>query len=162
MKRFLSTLGIVILILVIVALTVFLILKIRSDTIAQKDNDILIQNEQAESDYICQRANDNLKEIIAKIEKDVGKEVELADIGSISKIDLCFVAEVDGEYKYIVKEDDDGNEKFAIADDNSQAARYIVSLKAIELDSCVYTKIDNYIIDEDFNITYLMTTQDEI
>ena len=153
MKRFLSTLGIVILILVIVALTVFLILKIRSDTIAQKDNDILIQNEQAESEYICQRANDNLKEIIAKIEKDVGKEVE---------IDLCFVAEVDGEYKYIVKEDDDGNEKFAIADDNSQAARYIVSLKAIELDSCVYTKIDNYIIDEDFNITYLMTTQDEI
>lgn len=162
MKRFLSTLGIVILILVIVALTVFLILKIRSDTIAQKDNDILIQNEQAESEYICQRANDNLKEIIAKIEKDVGKEVELADIGSISKIDLCFVAEVDGEYNYIVKEDDDGNEKFAIADDNSQAARYIVSLKAIELDSCVYTKIDNYIIDEDFNITYLMTTQDEI
>ena len=106
--------------------------------------------------------NFNLKEIIAKIEKDVGKEVELADIGSISKIDLCFVAEVDGEYKYIVKEDDDGNEKFAIADDNSQAARYIVSLKAIELDSCVYTKIDNYNIDEDFNITYLMTAQDEI
>ena len=67
MKKFLSILGIIILVAVIVSMTILLVLKIKNDTIAKRDEDIMAQNEKAESEYICKNANEKLQEIIANI-----------------------------------------------------------------------------------------------
>ena len=157
MKKFLSILGIIILVAVIVSMTILLVLKIKNDTIAKRDEDIMAQNEKAESEYICKNANEKLQEIIANIKKDVDKEIELANTGSINKMDLCFVVKDNEEYRYIIREEENGEDKFAVAKDNLQVARYIISPITIGIDNCIYTNIDNYIIDSDFNITYLMT-----
>lgn len=151
MKKFLSVLGIIILVVIVVSLTIFLVLKIKNDTILERDEDILAQNEIAESEYICKNANEKLQKIIEDIKKDVDKDIELANTGSINKMDLCFVVEENDEYRYIVKED-----KFAIAKDNTQVARYIVTPSIIGIGECVYTNIDNYVIDSNFNISYII------
>lgn len=155
MKKFLSVLGIIILVVIVVSLTFFLVLKIKNDTILERDEDILAQNERAESEYICKNANEKLQKIIEDIKKDVDKDIELANTGSINKMDLCFVVKEKDEYRYIVKEDNE-EDKFAIAKDNTQVARYIVTPSIIGIGECVYTNIDNYVIDSNFNISYII------
>ena len=49
MKKFLRTLGILILVNIIIAITVFLTLKIKDDTIVEKNKDIEKQNIKVES-----------------------------------------------------------------------------------------------------------------
>lgn len=155
MKKFLSVLGIIILVVIIVGLTVFLVIKIKNDTILKRDEDVLAQNEKAESEYICKNANEKLQKIIEDIKKDVDEDIELANTGSINKMDLCFVVKENDEYRYIIKEDN-GEDKFAIAKDNMQVARYIVTPSIIGIEECIYTNIDNYIIDSNFNISYII------
>lgn len=155
MKKFLSVLGIIILVVIIVGLTVFLVIKIKNDTILKRDEDVLAQNEKAESEYICKNANEKLQKIIEDIKKDVDEDIELANTGSINKMDLCFVVKENDEYRYIIKEDN-GEDKFAIAKDNMQVARYIVTPSIIGIEECIYTNIDNYVIDSNFNISYII------
>lgn len=155
MNKFLRTLCTLISILVIVAVTVFLVLKIKNDTLAEKDKDIEDQNIEAESEYMCDTANEKITAIKEKIEKDTGVEVELADVGSVNDIDIYFVTKVDGEYKYIIKENTENEEKFAVAQDNEDDAKYIVSINMLGLDECVYTSITQYVIDKEANISFL-------
>lgn len=56
---------------------------------------------------------------------------------------------------YIVKNTVDGKDVFAIAKDNAQDAKYIVSLKTLGLDECEHTNIKDYSIDKNGKITYI-------
>lgn len=155
MKKFLRTLGILILVNIIIAITVFLTLKIKDDTIVEKNKDIEKQNIKVESEYMCENATQKLSAIIEKIETSIDAKIEIADIGSLSDIDIYFVTKKDEEYKYIVKETIDGKDNFKVAENNEDEARYIVSLDKIGIDNCIYTYLRNYIIDKQGNITYL-------
>lgn len=155
MKKFLRTLGILILVNIIIAITVFLVLKIKDDTIAEKNKDIENQNIQVESEYMCENATQKLSTIIEKIETSIDAKVEIADIGSLSDIDIYFVVNQNEDYKYIVKQTIDGKEEFKIAENDENDAKYIVSLDKIGLDNCIYTNLKNYTIDKEGNITYV-------
>lgn len=155
MKKFLRALGILILINVIIAITVFMILKIKDDTLAEKNKDIDRQNAKVESEYVCDNATQKLKTIIEKIEDSIDAKIEVADIGSLDCIDIYFVTKQDNNYKFIVKETIDGRETFKISEDNENDAKYIVPLDKIGMDNCIYTEISNYSIDKKGNITYL-------
>ena len=155
MKKFFSILLTIIVLIIFVGLGILLGLKLKSDMMIEKEQDIQRQNIQAESEYLCDSSNKKLSEIIAEIEQELNIKVEVADIGSLDNIDIYFVTKVDNDYKYIVKEQVDGNEKYKVAEDNSEEAKYIVSLKTLEFDTCIYTKLKDYSIDKYGKITYL-------
>lgn len=154
MKKFFSTLATIILTILLTTLTVFLVLKLKEDTLMQKDKDVQEQNIEAESEYLCETSNEKLAELMVEIKNDVGQEIEVADTGSVGKIDIYFVVKVDNDYKYIIKTNEDGTEKFAISQNNEEDAKYIVPLSALELDTCIYTNLNSYSIDREGNITY--------
>ena len=137
MKKFFSILLTIIVLIIFVGLGILLGLKLKSDMMIEKEQDIQRQNIQAESEYLCDSSNKKLSEIIAEIEQELNIKVEVADIGSLDNIDIYFVTKVDNDYKYIVKEQVDGNEKYKVAEDNSEEAKYIVSLKTLEFDTCI-------------------------
>lgn len=140
----------------VIALGVLIVLKIKDDTLVQKSMYEEAQNEQIESKYILEVANNKMAKIKEEVENAINTKVELADSGSISQIDLYFVAKVEDDYRYIVKKvQEDGTEIFAISEDNNEDGRYIVSLEAIGLDECMYTKVLNYNIDNQGVITYI-------
>ena len=155
MKRFFSGLLKVVCIAIVIALGVLLILKIKDDTLIQKNMYEETQNIQVESEYMLGIANDKIAKIKEEIEKAINTKIEVADSGSISQIDLYFVAKVEEDYRYIIKKiDEDGTEVFAISKDNNENGRYIVSLEAIGLDECMYTDLADYSIDNQGVITY--------
>lgn len=155
MKRFFSGLLKVVCIAIVIALGVLLILKIKDDTLIQKNMYEETQNIQVESEYLLEIANDKLAIIKEEIEENLNAEIEIADSGSISQLDIYFVAKVEEDYRYIVKKiQEDGKETFAISQDNNEDGRYIVSLEAIGLDECMYTDLADYNIDNQGVITY--------
>lgn len=154
MKKFLSVLATIIGVIALVILAVFLVLKIRNDTMLEKEKDIEKQNIIAESEYLCAIANDRIDALKDNIEKELNMNIEIADVGSLDKMDIYFVTKVDNDYKYIVKSVEDNKDVFTIAQNNGEEAKYIVSIKALGLDQCIYTKLNNYNIDKEGNITY--------
>ena len=142
-------------ILVIIGLTVLLVLEIKEDTLEIKKLDEEAQNIQIESEYYINLAMSNLDEVKGDIEKDINAEVELADTGALSQIDIYFVTKVDNQYRYIVKRQVDGVDKFVIAQDSNEDGKYILSLEALGLKDNIYTKIENYNVDKDGLITYV-------
>lgn len=142
-------------VLVIIGLTILLVLKIKEDTLEIKKLDEEAQNIQIESEYYINLAMSNLDEVKGDIEKDINAEVELADTGALSQIDIYFVTKVDNQYKYIVKKQIDGVEKYAIAENSSEDGKYILSVEALGLKDTIYTKIENYNVDKDGLITYV-------
>lgn len=154
MKNFLKTITIVLVIIVLIFLGVLLGIKLKNDTLKEKEKDIEAQNIQAEAEYLCDVSNSKLKAIKEEIEKDIELEIEIADIGSLNNTDIYFVVKVDNEYKYIVKEQQENQEKFKVAQDNDEEAKYIVPIKTLELDTCLYTNLKNYNIDKEGKITY--------
>ena len=91
MKKVLSVIFRIIIIAVIISLGELLVLKLRKDTITEKQNDELEQNIQVESDYIIQNAMSKLNDIKNIMHEDLGNNVELADSGNISVIEIYFV-----------------------------------------------------------------------
>ena len=140
---------------VIIFLGILLILKIKDDTIKEKNNAERLQNIKIESEYVINNSNKLLSDIKKKIEDELNVKVELADVGSISDIDIYFVTLVNNEYKNIILKQVDGKEKFEIAEDNYADGKYIVGLNAIELEELVYTNIENYSVDKEGKITYI-------
>ena len=86
---------------VIIFLGILLILKIKDDTIKEKNNAERLQNIKIESEYVINNSNKLLSDIKKKIEDELNVKVELADVGSISDIDIYFVTLVNNEYKNI-------------------------------------------------------------
>lgn len=154
MKKVFVNIAIVIIIAVIILLGVLLVLKIKNDTMTEKQNDELAQNIQVESEYIIENAMSKLDEIKNIIQEDIGQNVELADSGNITNIDIYFVIKDGDSYKYIVKQNDNGEEKFAIAQTSNEDGRYVVSPESLGFDECVYTNANDYNIDDSGVITY--------
>ena len=154
MKKIFICIEKIAIIAVIILLGILLILKIKNDTMTEKQNDELAQNIQVESEYIIQNAMNKLNDIKDIIQKDVGQNVELADSGNITSIDIYFVVKENNEYKYIVKKNEDGQEKFSIAKTSDEEGRYIVSIENLGFDKCVYTNVQDYNIDDSGVITY--------
>lgn len=143
-------------IVAVIALGVLLVIKIKNDTLIEKKIYEENENIQLESEYIVEKANDKLASIIEIIEAEIDANIELADSGSISELDIYFVTKVENDYRYIVKKvQENGTEIFAISQDNNEDGRYIVSLEAIGLDECIYTDLADYNIDKQGVITYL-------
>ena len=65
-----------------------------------------------------------------------------------------FYSFIDNDYKYIIKEKEENVEKFKVAQDNDESAKYIVSMSLLKLDTCIYTNIKDYTIDKSGKITY--------
>lgn len=154
MKKVLSVIFRIIIIAVIILLGVLLVLKLRKDTLTEKQNDELKQNIQVESDYIIENAMNKLNEIKNIIQEDIGKNVELADSGNISDIDIYFVVKDGDSYKYIIKKIENNEEKFAIAQTGDEEGRYVVLPESLGFDECVYTNVQDYNIDDSGVITY--------
>ena len=155
MKKFVISLLRVLIVVAILILTVLLVVKIRKDTLAEKEKQEYIENVRVESESICKFANEQFNKIKEAVKKDVNKNIVLADTGNLTKIDLYFVVEENGNYKYVVRKKVDDKDKYAVAEDNSQEGKYIISIDALGIKNCVYTNIDNYCIDEDGIITYI-------
>ena len=156
MKRVFTSLLKFFCIAAVIALGILLILKIKEETLVQKSIYEEAQNVQIESEYMLDIANKKMAQIKDEIETILNTEVELADSGSISQIDIYFVAKVENDYRYIVKKvQEDGTQTFVISQDNNEDGRYIVSIEAIGLDECMYTNLANYNIDNQGVITYL-------
>lgn len=154
MKKFFKVIGILIAIAIIVALGYLLFRKIKADTLAQRDLQIEANNIQAESEFLCDRATKKLTTLIDEIETNLKVNIEVADIGSLEENDIYFVTPVGANYMYITKTKVEDKDTFAIATDNAKDSKYIVSLKTIGLDECVYTNIKDYSIDKSGKITY--------
>ena len=155
MKRVFTSILKFLCIVAVIALGVLLILKIKDDTLIQKSIYEEAQNIKIESEYLLEIANDKLAIIKDEIEENLNAEIEIADSGSISQLDIYFVTKVENDYRYIVKKiQEDGKETFAISQDNNEDGRYIVSLEAIGLDECMYTDLADYNIDNQGVITY--------
>ena len=88
MKKFFSILLTIIVLIIFVGLGILLGLKLKSDMMIEKEQDIQRQNIQAESEYLCDVSNKKLSEIIAEIEQELNIKVEVADIGSLDNIDI--------------------------------------------------------------------------
>ena len=147
MKRVFTSLLKFFCIAAVIALGILLILKIKEETLVQKSIYEEAQNVQIESEYMLDIANKKMAQIKDEIE---------TDSGSISQIDIYFVAKVENDYRYIVKKvQEDGTQTFVISQDNNEDGRYIVSIEAIGLDECMYTNLANYNIDNQGVITYL-------
>ncbi len=155
MKKVFVSIVRIIIIFVIILLGVLLVFKIKNDTIIEKQNDELDQNVQAESEYIIENAMGKLSEIKDMIQEDIGQNVELADSGNITNIDIYFVVKDGESYKYIVKKNEDGEEKFAIAQSSNEEGRYIISTESLGFDDCIYTSAQDYNIDDSGVITYM-------
>lgn len=154
MKKFFKVIGILIAIAIIVALGYLLFRKIKADTLAQRDLQIEANNIQAEAEFLCDRATKKLTTLIDEIETNLKVNIEVADIGSLEENDIYFVTPVNANYMYITKTKVEDKDTFAIATDNAKDSKYIVSLKTIGLDECVYTNIKDYSIDKSGKITY--------
>ncbi len=154
MNKAMRNIATIIGVVVFIVLAVFIGIKLYNDTKEYKRLDIEAQNIKNEMDFLVPTANEKMLEVMSKIKEDVGQNIELADIGSIGNIDIYFVAKVDGEYKYITKVTEEGKEKYKIASNNEEEAKYIVPVERLGLDVCIYTSIDNYNIDKSGNITY--------
>ena len=154
MKKVLSVIFRIIIIAVIILLGVLLVLKLRKDTITEKQNDELEQNIQVESDYIIQNAMSKLNDIKNIIQEDIGKNVELADSGNISDIDIYFVVKDGDSYKYITKKNENNEEKFSVAQTSDEEGKYMVSLESLGFDSCIYTNVQDYSINNAGVIMY--------
>lgn len=154
MKKVLSITLRIIIIAVIILLGVLLVLKLKSDTITEKQNDELAQNIQVESDYIIENAMNKLNEIKNVIQEDIGQNIELADSGNISDIDIYFVVKDGDNYKYVVKKNENNEEKFSIAQTSDEEGKYMVSLESLGFDSCIYTNVQDYTINNAGVITY--------
>lgn len=154
MKKFFKVIGILIAIAILVALGYLLIRKIKADTIAQRDLQIESNNIQAEAEFLCDRATKKLTTLIDEIETSLKVNIEVADIGGLNENDIYFVTPVGANYMYITKTKVEDKDTFAIATDNAKDAKYIVSLKTLGLDECVYTNIKDYSIDKTGKITY--------
>lgn len=155
MKKFLRILGILVGIAMLVTLAIMLFLKIKNDTLEVRNKEINRQNSLAEAEYICTNATEKLKGIMEKIETDLKVNIEVADTGSLEENDIYFVTKVEDKYMYIVKEVVEEKDVFKIATDNANEPKYIVSFKTIGLDERLYTKVENYSVDKDGNITYI-------
>ena len=154
MKKALSVIFRIVIVAVIILLGVLLVLKLRKDTLTEKQNDELKQNIQVESDYVIQNAMSKLNDIKNIIQEDIGKNVELADSGNISDIDIYFVIKDGDSYKYIVKKNENNEEKFSVAQTSDEDGRYVISLESLGFDECVYTNVQDYNIDNTGVITY--------
>lgn len=141
-------------IIILVILAAFIAMKLFKGVEQEKSVDIENMNIKNEQEYICSVASRNLNDIKEKIEKDIGKDVEIADTGSLDNIDIYFVVKEDNTYKFITKIKDGEKEKYQIAEDNENDARYIVPVSKLGIDVCVYTELKDYAIDRDGNITY--------
>ena len=150
MKKFVINLLRVLIVVAILILTVLLVVKVKKDTLAEKEKQEYIENVRVESESICKVANEQFNKI-----KEVDKNIVIADTGNLTKIDLYFVVEENGNYKYVVRKKVDDKDKYAVAEDNAQEGKYIISIDALGIKNCVYTNIDNYCIDEDGIITYI-------
>lgn len=154
MKKFLRILGVLVGVAMLVILAYMLVLKVKKDTTTLRNEDIIKQNTQAEAEYLSTKATNTLKSIIDKIETELKVNIEVADVGSLETNDIYFVTNVEGQHMYIVKEVIDEKDSFKIASDNFQDAKYIISLKTIGLDERIYTRLEDYVIDKEGNITY--------
>lgn len=155
MKNFLRIIITIVIIILLVFLGVLLGLKIKNDTLKEKEKDIENQNIQVESEYLCNIANEKITAIKDEIKEEINLDIEVADIGSLDNTDIYFVTKVNDEYKYIIKEQQENREVFKVAQDNEEGAKYIVSLKTLGLDTCLYTSLKNYNIDKEGKITYI-------
>ena len=140
--------------IILVALAILVVIKLARDFIAEKSKDIDYINVINEQEYICLNGTKNIENIKDEIEKDIGKKVEISDTGSLDAIDIYFVVKDGNTYKYITKIKENENEKFEIAQDTENDARYIVPINKIGIDVFVYTELKDYSIDKDGNITY--------
>ena len=154
MKKFFKVIGILIAIAILVALGYLLVRKIKADTLAQRDLQIEANNIQTEAEFLCDRATKKLTTLIDEIETSLKVNIEVADIGGIEGNDIYFVTPVGANYMYITKTKVEDKDTFAIATDNAKDSKYIVSLKTLGLDECVYTNIKDYSIDKTGKITY--------
>lgn len=155
MKNFLRIIITIVIIILLVFLGVLLGLKIKNDTLKEKEKDIEKQNIQVESEYLCDIANKKITAIKDEIKEEINLDIEVADVGSLDNTDIYFVTKVDNEYRYIIKEQQENKEVFKVAQDNEEGAKYIVSLNTLGLDTCLYTSLKNYNIDKEGKITYI-------
>ena len=75
LKKFFSILLTIIVLIIFVGLGILLGLKLKSDMMIEKEQDIQRQNIQAESEYLCDSSNKKLSEIIAEIEQELNIKV---------------------------------------------------------------------------------------
>lgn len=140
--------------IILIALCIVLMFKIKDEFLVQKALYEEAENKRVESEYILNVSNKKLEAIKTRIEEELNIEVELADVGAISEVELYFVTKVDNEYKYIVSGfRADGTEFFEIAKADN-FGKYIVSLEAIGLNECIYTEAKDYNVNKLGEITY--------
>jgi len=154
MKKVLGIFVMVITIITLVVLATLLTLRIKNDTLNIKSKTELEINTKREVDEYIKDTAKIISDIKRAIEIDIGQDIEIADTGSIGKLELFFVTKVDDQYKYITKKVDESNEKFYIASEDD--GKYIISEELLKIDNLVYTKIEDYVIDKTGNITYLL------
>lgn len=156
MKKFFHWIFRIVMLIAVIGLGVLLALKLNKDALETKAQVEKEEQITSESETMVVDATTLLQDIKHNIEKDTGVTVEMADTGSMGQIDIYFVTKVGEEYKYIVKnKTEDGTEKFDVAQTPEQGGTYIVSLDALGLKNCVYTDVNNYILDKDGNIQYV-------
>ncbi len=156
MKKIIGYLFRIIVVVVLIIITILLGVKVCKDTKKIKMYEEESLNIEAESKYFIDTINSNLTKIEKQIEKETGKKIELANSGTICKIELAFVVEDNGAYKYIICKNDNGTQKFEVAqENNSEEDKYVISYKDLGLDDCVFTNIENYVIDRDRNVEYI-------
>ncbi len=154
MKKVFGYLFKIIIVLGIIAVTVLLGIKIVKDT-----KEIKVYNEEseivnAEVNYFTDKISSSLRKIEDVIEKDIGQDVELADSGTITKIELYFVTKVDGKYKFIVDKNVDGVQKFEIAENELSDGKFYITPQDLGLENCIYSDIDKYSISKDGLVEY--------
>ena len=143
-----------IIVLGLIAITVFLGMKIAKDTKEIKIYSEDYLNEDAEARYFIDTITSNLSKIESKIEEDIGQEVELADTGTISKIEIYFVTKVNGNYRYIVDKNVDGVQRFEIENDELNNGKFMITAEDLGLKDCFFSDINKYSINKDGIVEY--------
>ena len=154
MKKILGYLFRSIIVIGVLVITILLCIKIVKDTKEIKIYSEESLNKEAEAQYFIDTITSKLNKIKSQIEQDIGQEVELADTGTINKIDIYFVTKVNGEYKYIVDSNVDGNQKFEIVSDNATQGKYIINPSDLGLENCILTDVNGYSITKDGTVEY--------
>lgn len=154
MKKILGYLFRSIIVIGVLVITILLGIKIVKDTKEIKIYSEESLNKEAEVQYFIDTITSKLNKIKSQIEQDIGQEVELADTGTINKIDIYFVTKVNGEYKYIVDSNVDGNQKFEIVGDDATQGKYIINPNDLGLENCILTDINRYSITKDGTVEY--------
>lgn len=155
MNKGLNAFLLIIGITLIVTLGVFVGLRIKDDTLKEKNEAELLENKKKESEYVIGNAMEILEQIRAKIESDTSKNVVLAESGSIDKVDIFFIVldSDSGQYKYITKYEENGEDKYKVQESEDDT-KYIVSYQMLGFEDLVYTKVEDYSIDTNGVITY--------